>query len=183
LINVEGIPVIKEYLFRPEFGQQVSVALRFKNSDKTVAGLGIPLPKGPVRVYQRDSAGEPELLGGDAIDHTPKDEEVRFRIGLAYDLAANRQQLDNRQPAGAAWNEQDWSIDLRNHKDQAVRIVVEEPLRGNVNWEILKSSHEFTKKNHNTIAFDVEVPPDAARKITFTVRYTWIGTDPNLPLP
>jgi hypothetical protein len=185
LISVERIPVAKRYLVRtpaanlaaqPAPGGQptsVAVVLEFKNAKETREGLGIPLPKGPFRVYQVDKDKQPEFVGQDEIDHTPKDEPVRVRIGYAFDLAAQRVQTANRARAGEQWTEQDWKITLRNHKDQPVTIVVEEPLVGSVNWEILQKSQEYRKKDFCTIGFDVPLPPNSEKTVTYTVRYTW----------
>jgi hypothetical protein len=173
LLQVEKIPVTKVYLYQPGFGNRVATILEFKNAKATAPGLGIPLPKGPFRVYQRDSDGQAEFVGRDEIDHTPKDELVRIRIGYAFDLAAERTQTANRRQAGVNWNGQDWRILLRNHKDQPVTIVVEEPLNGNLNWRILKSSHEYKKKDFRTLEYKVEVPANGQTIITYTVEYTW----------
>jgi len=185
LITVEKIPVSKRYLFRTPpglvyaqpapmpTGQQVAVILEFKNSKQTREGLGIPLPKGPFRVYQLDRDGQSEFVGQDEIDHTPKDEPVRIRIGYAFDLVGERVQTANRLRGGERWNEQDWKITLRNHKDQPVSIVVEEPLMGNRNWEILQKSQEYKKKDFRTIEFTADLPPNSEKTISYTVRYTW----------
>ena len=173
LINVEKIPVTKRYLYRSNFGSRVGVILQFKNSKQTCKGLGIPLPKGPFRVYLADADGQSEFVGRDEIDHTPKDEPVWIRIGYAFDLVAERVQTANRRKAGQNWNEQDWKITLRNHKDQAVKIVVEEPLEGHRNWKILKHSHDYKKEDFRTLEFNIEVPANGQTVITYTVRYTW----------
>src|SRR5207253_8931406 len=57
----------------------VTFYYKFKNEEK--AGLGIPLPAGNVRVYQKDSKGGILFAGEDRIDHTPKDENVNIHIG------------------------------------------------------------------------------------------------------
>lgn len=173
LINVDGIPVTKRYLFRPDFGNRVGVILQFKNSKETCKGLGVPLPKGPFRVYLADTDDQNEFVGSDNIDHTPKDELVRIRIGYAFDLTAERVQTANRRKAGVDWNEQDWKVTLRNHKDRPLKIVVEEPLDGYLNWKILKQSHEYTKKDFRTLNFEVEVPANGETTFTYTVEYTW----------
>lgn len=69
--------------------------------------------------------------------------------------------------------EQDWKVTLRNHKDQPVTIVVEEPLQGYANWEILQKSQEYRKKDFRTLEFTVDVPANSEKTITYTVRYTW----------
>jgi hypothetical protein len=183
LIKVDGIPVTKRYLFRtptatlePQYapsGGQVAVILEFKNSKEIREGLGIPLPKGPFRVYQVDADRQTEFVGRDEIDHTPKDEPVRIRIGYAFDLAAERVQTANRARAGERWTEQDWKITLRNHKDQPATVVVEEPLVGHCNWEIIAKSQEYRKKDFHTIEFTTDLPPNSEKTITYMVRYTW----------
>jgi hypothetical protein len=173
LLKVEGIPATRRYLYRPGFGTRLATVLEFKNSKETVSGLGIPLPKGPFRVYQRDTDGQAEFVGQDEIDHTPKDEPVRIRIGYAFDLAAERVQTADRKRAGEKWNEQVWRIRLRNHKGHPARIVVEEPLDGNRNWKILEPTHEYKKKDFRTLEFDVEIPANAEAVISYTVQYTW----------
>jgi len=185
LIAVERIPVTKRYLLRSPPGapyaqpapggqpQQVAVILEFKNSKEIREGLGIPLPKGPFRVYLLGADGQSELVGRDEIDHTPKDEPVRIRIGYAFDLAAQRTQTANRARAGEQWTEQDWKITLRSHKDQPVSIVVEEPLVGHWNWEILAKSQDYRKKDFRTLEFTADLPPNTEKTITYTVRYTW----------
>lgn len=173
LLNVPGVPVTKEYLSQPEYGQRVGVTLHFKNDKATAPGLGVPLPKGPVRVYLRDAAGQPELIGADALDHTPQDEPVRLRIGYAFDLVAERTQTDNVKPAGARWNEQRWLVKLRNHQDQPATIVVREPLQAGLNWGIVKSTRPWTKTSDRTLEFKIDVPSNAEEAIDFTVRYSW----------
>ncbi len=185
LVKVEAIPVVKRYLLKTPPSllnaqpgssgqtQPVAVILEFKNSKATRPGLGIPLPKGPFRVYQTDADGQVQFIGRDEIDHTPKDEPVRIRIGSAFDLVAERVRTANRTRAGESWNEEDWKITLRSHKDEPVSVVVEEPLRGDANWEILRSSQAYRKKDFHTLEFTVDLPPNAERNITYTVRYTW----------
>jgi hypothetical protein len=51
---------------------KVWVMLEFKNSE--AGHLGMPLPKGKVKMYRRDMDGRNEFIGEDQIDHTPKDE-------------------------------------------------------------------------------------------------------------
>lgn len=173
LLKVQKIPVTKKYLYQPGFGNRVGTILEFKNSKQTCPGLGIPLPKGPFRVYQRDADTQAEFVGQDQIDHTPKDEPVRIRIGWAFDLAVERTRTALRTEAGRNWNQQDWRITLRNHKDQAVQISVEEPLDGNRNWEILASSHQYKKKDFRTLEYRLEVPANGQTVLTYTVEYTW----------
>ena len=42
-----------------------------------------------------------------------------------------------------------------------------------MNWKVVAKSHEFTKLDSRTIAFDVKVAKDKETKVTYTVEYTW----------
>src|SRR5215831_6165863 len=59
----------------------VMVFYKFRNEEKS--GLGMPMPAGTVRVYQKDSKGNVLFVGEDRIDHTPKDEALNIHIGNA----------------------------------------------------------------------------------------------------
>ena len=134
-------------------------------------GLGVPLPKGPVRVFQRDADDELEFAGTDNFDHTPADERVSIRLGDAFDLIGERKQLAGR--SGFNMSEQDLEVRLRNHKTEAVAIDVVESINGQVNWAVLKQSHAFVQRDANTLVFPVELKPNTEAVVTYTIRYTW----------
>ena len=145
--------------------------VEFKNDEKTRAGLGIPLPKGMVRVFQRDLDNELEFAGAESIDHTPKEEQVRFRLGYAFDLVAQHRTVAERHVGRVA--EYDMEVRLRNHKTDAVAIDVLAGINGQSNWEMVKHSHDFTKRDVNTLVFPIEVKQNAEVVLTYTIRYTW----------
>jgi len=172
LINIEQIPVTRKYQYRGD-GDNVHVILEFKNAKETREGLGIPLPKGPIRVYQMDADKQNEFIGMDSIEHTPKNEDIKIRIGTAFDIKGERVQTNLKKP-GEHVEDQDWRIRLRNHKDQPVKVEVLERLQaGNRNWEIREASHEWKKKDFQTMTFDVNVPANGEVTITYSVEYTW----------
>ena len=106
-----------------ERGLSASSKVRFLNGEE--AGLGIPFPKGVVRVFQEDAAdGSLEFIGEDRIDHTPKDENITLNIGSAFDLVADkvsetRERLDNRGSYRAELN-----MTVSNRKPSPVEVVV-----------------------------------------------------------
>ena len=152
--------------------KKVDVYLEFRN-DKQY-GLGVPLPAGRIRVSKLDAAdGSLEFIGEDRIDHTPKDEEVRVKLGSAFDVVGERRQMDFAVDSKARWMEEQIEIKLRNHKDQAVHVLVKEnPYRWS-NWKILTKTHEFVKEDSHTIVFPVDVPKDGETLVRYKVRYTW----------
>jgi hypothetical protein len=159
----------------PSYGtvsnKKVMVMLEFKNGEDE--GLGVPLPRGTLRVYKKDVDGSTLLIGEDAIDHTPKDEQVRLYIGDAFDVVGERVQTDFRAEYDEDWMEESFEITLRNHKDEDIEVRVVEHLFRWVEWKILDESHEYTKTDARTIEFQVPVEANGESQVTYTVRYEW----------
>jgi hypothetical protein len=166
-----GEPMTERELGLP-MNRKVDVYLEFKN-DKTV-GLGVPLPAGRIRVSQLDAAdGSLEFIGEDKIDHTPKDEKVRIRLGSAFDVVGERRQVDFSVDTKARWMEEEIEVKLRNHKAQAVEVLVRESLYRWSNWKLVTKTHEFEKQDARTLHFPVRVAADGEVVLRYRVRYTW----------
>jgi hypothetical protein len=167
----------RNYSYRSQqsFGQQsnpkVGVFVTFRNEEK--GGLGIPLPKGKVRVYKRDNDGKEQFVGEDAIDHTPKDEEVRLYLGNAFDIVGERAQKDFRVLAGGRVVEETVEIKVRNHKTEQVEVLIyEHPWRWS-EWDITQASGAWTKVDQTTLRFPVKIAKDGEATVRYTVRYSW----------
>jgi hypothetical protein len=163
------------YSSQSSFGQQsnpkVGVFVTFKN--EASGGLGIPLPKGKVRVYKRDDDGKEQFVGEDAIDHTAKDEEVRLYLGNAFDIVGERAQKDFKSYASGRIIEETIEIKVRNHKKESAQVLVyEHPWRWS-EWEIVKSNSEWEKVDQSTLKFPVTIQKDGEKVVTYTIRYTW----------
>jgi hypothetical protein len=162
-----------EHYYRSQYdtvasNQKVSVFLELENSQKNK--LGMPLPKGIVRVYKADGSGAMQFIGEDNIDHTPRDETLKIKMGEAFDVVGDRVQTDYKLRRSCA-TETAWEISLRNHKDSAAEVEVVEPAGGD--WRILQSSHPYVKKDAHTFTFKVQVPARGEVKITYRVEVTW----------
>jgi hypothetical protein len=163
------------YRSQGSFGQQsntkVGVYVTFKNDD--ASGIGIPLPKGKVRVYKRDDDGKEQFIGEDQIDHTPKDEEVKLYLGNAFDIVGERAQKDFRSYAAGHIVEETVEVKVRNHKDEMVEIqVYEHPWRWS-QWEIVKSNTDWTKVDQTTLRFPVKIARGGEKTVSYTIRYSW----------
>ena len=155
-----------------EMNKKVDVYLEFKN-DKQF-GLGVPLPAGRLRVSQLDKADDSlEFIGEDKIDHTPKDEEVRVKLGSAFDVVGERRQVNFSVDTAAKWMEEEIEVKLRNHKAQPVDVIVKENLYRWNNWKILTKTHSFVKEDARTITFPVKVAKDGETIVRYRVRYSW----------
>ena len=146
----------------------VMVFYKFKNEEK--AGLGMPMPAGNVRVYQKDSKGNILFVGEDHIDHTPKDEMLNIHIGTAFDVISERKQTDYKKIDTHTW-EMEFEITLRNHKDTPVSIEVNEPVGGD--WEMLNSSHKYSKTAAWAAQFNVPVAANGTSVLKYRIRAHW----------
>jgi hypothetical protein len=181
LLEGTGVPVTKifvvngqNYYYRnaqnpgAPLKDQVMVYYKFRNEEK--AGLGMPMPAGNVRVYQKDSHGGILFAGEDRIDHTPKDEDVTIHIGNAFDVVAERKQTDYKRIDTHTW-EMEFEITLRNHKDAPITVQVNEPIGGD--WEMLSSTYKFTKTAAFAAQFNVPVAKDSASVLRYRIRARW----------
>lgn len=146
----------------------VMVFYKFKNEEK--AGLGMPLPAGNVRVYQKDSKGGILFIGEDHIDHTPKDESITVHIGNAFDIIAEHKQTDFKKIATNVY-EMEFEITLRNHKDSAITVQVNEPIGGT--WEMVSSTYKFNKTAAFAAQFQVPVDKNATAVLKYRVHVTY----------
>jgi hypothetical protein len=145
--------------------EKVGVYVQFRNSQQN--HLGMPLPAGTVRLYKKDDKGGQQFIGEDRIDHTPKDEDVRVKVGDAFDIVAERKQTDYKVIAANVY-EYAYEIKIRNHKDGPITVVVNEPIGGD--WEMLFSSFEAEKTAAFAARFQVPVAKDGEAKLTYRVR-------------
>jgi hypothetical protein len=158
--------------FGPTSNTKVEVWLTLKN-DKA-SGLGMPLPAGRIRVSQQDKAdGSMEFIGEDKIDHTPKDEDVRVKLGTAFDVVGERRQTNFALNSKGRVMEEAFEIKVRNHKDQAVNVIVRENLYRWSQWTLIEQSTPSEKKDARSIEFSVRIAPDGEATVTYRVRYTW----------
>jgi hypothetical protein len=148
--------------------KKIAVIIEFENSEEY--DLGVPMPKGKVRVYKSDGESL-EFVGEDLVDHTPRNEKVKLKIGDAFDVLAEEVQTENTQISSKVW-EQAFEITFKNRKKENIEIEVERNL--GTNWEILKSSLNYKKKDAFRITFNVPVKADSETKLTFRVRYRYL---------
>ena len=146
----------------------VQVFYQVKNDEKS--GLGMPMPAGVVRVYQADSRGGVQFVGEDRIDHTPKDETLNLKIGNAFDVVCERNQVDFEKISGTTY-EVEYELTLRNHKTTPVRVEVNEPVGGT--WRMIRSSHEWTKTAAWAAQFSVPVAAEGEAVLKYRVRVTY----------
>ena len=158
--------------FVPNAEKKVAVRIEISNSETN--GLGMPLPKGRMRIYRTDSVdGRREFTGESNIDHLPKNELLKLDQGFAFDLVGERKLTDFSIDTTAKRMSESFEIKLRNRKEVPVSIQVEEPLYRGTNWRIKDASLPYEKIDSRTIRFEAPVPADGEAVIRYTVNYSW----------
>jgi hypothetical protein len=150
---------------------KVWVMREFVNSESN--HLGMPLPRGKVRFYRRDTDGRLEFTGEDNVDHTPKDEKIRVFTGAAFDLTGERKRTIFHNDMGRSTMDEGFEIKVRNHKKEKAEVRVVEHLYRCNTWEISTSSAPYTKTDAQTVEFRIPLQPDEEKTITYAAHYTW----------
>lgn len=154
-----------------DFQPKVWVMQKIVNSKAN--GLGMPLPKGRLRFYRRDSDGHLEFTGENNIDHTPADETLRIYTGNAFDLTGERRRTNFNIDQRQSMIDEGYEIRVKNHKTTAAQVTVVEHLLRAANWTISPSSLEYKKVSSNQIEIPITIPPGGEQVITYSVHYTW----------
>ena len=181
LLGAQGVPVTKElllqgtdYYYRASvgnIGQKLKVGVFVNFENRETSRLGVPMPNGVVRVYKKDSAGNAQFVGEDRIDHTPKNEKVRLKLGEAFDVTADKKQSDfKRREPYARWSyvyESAYEIVLKNAKKEPVQVVVREPVPGD--WQMLEQTHKHAKAAAGTAEWKIDVPAEGSTILKYRV--------------
>ncbi len=185
LLSATGVPARKElvlhgadYYYQASYGDlgtkmKVGVFVEFDN--KEAAKLGMPLPKGVMRVYKKDRQGNAQFVGEDNIDHTPRNEVVRLKLGESFDVTADKKQMDfkvlPRPSKGNSAFESAYEITLKNAKKEKMIVTVQEPISGD--WSITSESQPHKKVNSHLAVWKVEVPAEGSATLSYraVVKY------------
>ena len=190
LLSATDVPVRKELLLSGagyyysssygELGQKLKTSVFIEFDNKENANLGMPLPKGILRVYKKDSAGNAQFVGEDNIDHTPRNEKVRLKLGDSFDVTAAKKQTEFKKLPNPAQNstqnpvkgssifESAYEIVLKNARKESVTVTVQEPIPGD--WKMLESNHKHEKPTSNTAVWHIKVPAEGETKLTYRVQ-------------
>jgi hypothetical protein len=182
LLSANSVPARKElvlkgadYYYMGQYGEigtkmKVGVFVEFVN--KEASKLGMPLPKGTLRVYKKDSKGNAQFVGEDSIDHTPKNETVRLKLGEAFDVTADKKQTDfkvlPKPQKGHSAFESAYELVLKNAKKEKVTVTVQEPIGGD--WKIVSESAPHTKANSHLALWKIEIPAEGSTTLTYRAQ-------------
>lgn len=182
LLSATGVPARKELVLRGadyyyqsqygDLGTKIKIGIFVEFDNKEAAKLGMPLPKGIMRVYKKDRQGNAQFIGEDSIDHTAKNEVVRLKLGQAFDVTADKKQTDFKvlpHPSkGNSAFESAYEIRLKNAKKEKVTVIVQEPINGD--WTIISESQPHKKVSGQLAVWKVELPAEGSTTLTYRAR-------------
>ena len=182
LLSASHIPVKKElvlkgadYYYQSQYGEigtkmKVGVFIEFDNKESSK--LGMPLPKGILRVYKKDTTGNAQFVGEDNIDHTPKNETVRIKLGESFDVTADKKQTDFKvlQSSSKRYRlyESAYEITLKNAKKEKVTVTVQEPISGD--WNIINENKTHVKANSHLAIWTIDIPAEGHTTLTYRAQ-------------
>lgn len=148
------------------------VLIEFKN-DKA-SNLGMPLPAGAIKVFQRDSSGSLQMLGEAGINHTPREEKISLPVGKSFDIVAERKRLNfewlgRKRPRDGT--REVFEIEIRNRKETPETVNLIERSWGE--WAITKTSDKWEKLDSNTFEWVLNLKPGEVKKVTYTLETYW----------
>ncbi len=184
LLHGENIPCKKEFVLM-ETGRscyyrryadnsnsrlKVSIYLKFKNSKKN--HLGIPVPKGIIRLYKEDTKGNLQFAGEDSIDHTPENAVISLKLGNAFDITAKKRQTDFIKLNATGYNtykyQSSYEIKIMNSKSKPVSVKIVEPVHGQ--WIITKENFPHTRTDAEHAVWNISVPAKDITTLKYTIR-------------
>lgn len=165
LFPIKTVQAEQSYEYQTYYSE-VKGIIKFQNSKKN--GLGLPLPKGEVKIYQKDEADDQlEFIGEDRIDHTPKDEEIKIKTGNAFDLIAETMVMNSRKISKNV-NEKDIKVKLNNRSTDDKEIIIIHDLSGH--WTISKENEPYKKEDAYKVKFIKLLKAGEEAEVTWTER-------------
>ena len=182
LLSASRVPVTRELVAQGEGSSYsgsagdgwtpVPVTAWLKLANEEASRLGVPLPKGVVRVYAQDSRGNAQFIGEDAIAHTPKNETLRLRLGESFDVTARRKQTSFRKLGGSsAYDyayEASFELEIKNAKSEPVSLIFRESIPGD--WEMARESRPHTKESSSLATWTLLIPAEEEVDLSWTAR-------------
>ena len=171
-INYQKYALNTEIVYFNNFGErklQFDQIVAFKNSKKN--HLGIPLPRGIVRVYKEDAGHISRFVGASTIRDIPKDEKVKLKIGKYFDIVGKERVTDYKETRTE--KHISYEITLSNHGEKSEVVKLKKSIPANRGKLTVTDSCgkgcSKEKLNAFTNEYTLHLKPDES--YTMTVKY------------
>jgi len=175
LLSANDITLTKTYELRlprhmlhssEERDMKPNIYITFDNAKENQ--LGMPLPKGIIRLYKEDARGNVQFVGEDKINHTADKETVRLYVGSAFNLTANMKRIAIRRMSEKA-QLGSYEITFKNGGDSDAQIQVS--LDVTDRFKIVDESQKSERVNSNQIKWVVPIPAKGETKLTYKIQF------------
>jgi len=140
------------------------VSMVFSN-DKG-SNLGVPLPAGSVRVYEKDDSGQARYTGADHIADTPKNERVSLTLSGAFDVYAGYSVLKSEKIAKKKLRKT-VAVTLHNEKKTSVQMRLVQDFSNP--WSLVSETSKSEKVDSNSLQWNLQLKPGEQRRVLFTI--------------
>ncbi len=129
--------------------------------------LGIPLPSGAVRVYEKDPSGRERYTGADQINDTPKNERVTLSLAKAFDVYGSYHVVKSTKVSKHKVRKVIEAV-IHNEKAKAIQVRIDQAFAGQ--YVIVEESQKSQKLDSQSVRWKLPVKAGEAKKLTFTVE-------------
>jgi len=130
-----------------------------------IKALDIPLPKGVIRSYSKLKE-QTILLGESSLQHTPKDTDIKLRLGKNFDTTLTQKILSRDD--SKRWYEAEVLYTLKNSSKEAKQVEILVPFNRDVDSKI-KTTQKYSFTKGNLVTFSIKI--EAEQTKSFKVKY------------
>lgn len=165
------LEISESFMRRSNVSGQQPVLVHLQIANTAANNLGQPLPAGVVRVYSADSKAELQFAGESQSGAVATDENMQIKLGSAFDIIGKVEIMDVVTTGSGRSQVRDVTTDatVTNRKPKTT-VTVEVIPTFREGWEILSSSHKWSKLDSRRIKFEVTIPAGKAVTINYKVR-------------
>jgi hypothetical protein len=132
----------------------------------TVHGMGVPLPQGVIKSFQRNPDGGLFYLGENKTPNTPIGKPLSLRVGSTKDITAEMRQTDYRK-LGSQVVESGYRLDLKNTTDTPLDVTVFQNVTGE--WIILRETHPH-EEEENRLTWVIKLAAKEEASLRYRIR-------------
>ena len=149
------------------------------NTEKS--NLGISLPAGTVRFYEKDKNGNLQFIGSNNIGNTAKEETLRLNLGKAFSLVADgkvkkiseKELSRTNKDLNSCYNVNmlktyEVAVNFNNAEKENNVVIFKQNMADTA--KIIKENIKSELENANTRVWKVKIPANSKEELNFTVE-------------
>lgn len=177
LLNLDNVKYEKEYVFNSplylRYGvrqgnfEKLNPEITFKFENLKKNNLGVPLPSGILRFYDKSKQQNNLFIGENSLKSIAVGEKFDLSVGRAFDIFAQGKITQVKMLAKDIY-EYGVEVKFRNSTDENKQLIFKQNIYDV--WEVLQENIASEKKNASQLVWKIDVPKNAEKTLTFRVR-------------